>query len=74
MDSYSGRRRDDPEDAEYGDDLFDEEFFDPEDIPMPSKDNRDMEKYMEKKEKKRRQKKRRKERHDKYHDGREDDY
>ena len=74
MDSYSGKRRDDPEDFEFDDELLDDEFLDPEDIPLPGMNDDDLDKLLKKREKKNRQNRRRRERHDKYHSGREEDF
>jgi hypothetical protein len=67
MDSLS-KRPEDSEDIDFNDDLFDEEFFDPEDIPFPIKEQREIDEYLARKAKKRSQKKRRKEKHGKHDD------
>jgi hypothetical protein len=67
MDSFS-RRHEDPEDIEYGEDWLNDDLVDPDDLPVPSGEWKDIAEYLEQNEKKRKQKRRRKERHDKYRD------
>jgi hypothetical protein len=62
------KRYEDSDDFDFGDDLFDDELFDPEDLPFPIKEQREIDEYLEKKVKKRRQKTRRKEKHGKHND------
>jgi hypothetical protein len=65
MDSYPEKPRDDDEDS-YDEIWFDEDS-DPDEIPMPGREDAEIDEYLARKEKKRRQQKRRRERHDKYH-------
>ncbi len=72
MDSLS-RRPDDSDDLDFGDDWSDDDFIDPDDIPLlPTKEQRELDEYLERKEKKRKLKKRRKEKHDRHRDGWDD--
>jgi hypothetical protein len=68
MESLS-RRPEDSDDFDFGDDWVDEDFIDPEDIPLlPGREQKEIDEYIENRERQRKLKKRRKEKHDKHRD------